>query len=72
MFSFRVCVFSFMPRSLLDVKEVFDVSVLGILHGFISCVRACVRVAAEHKFITWVWAFFFFFILFCFNCRMHF
>lgn len=39
-----VCVSCFMPCSLLDVK-VFDVSDLGIQHGFISCllVRVCVR-----------------------------
>lgn len=69
LFSFSVCVFSFMPCSLLDVK-VFDVSVLGIQHGFISCVlvRVCVCGCVAQSYHMGVGFFFFYkkFLLYAF------
>lgn len=60
-----------MPCSLLDVK-VFDVGVLGIQHGFISCVlvRVCVCGCVAQSYHMGVG--FFFYKKFFFNCYMHF
>lgn len=65
---FFQCVFSFMPCSLLDVK-VFDVSVLVLLHGFISCarVRVCMCDCVAQIYHMGVGFFFIkFFYLLCF------